>query len=102
MQVRITPFANRQIAQIFSYIARDNPRAARKVRQRILHVAELLEDNPEIGRITSRAGIRMLTVRPYPYLIFYRIRDDEVTIVSVRHGARHRSAFHEPTREFQL
>jgi len=101
MQVRFTAFARRQIGEIFSYIARDNPRAARKVRQRILQVAELLEDNPEIGRTTSRAGVRVLTVRPYPYLIFYRIADDAVSIVSVRHGAR-RPAFHEPAREFQL
>jgi hypothetical protein len=25
---------------------------------------------------------------PYPYLVFYEVKDDEVVIVGVRHGAR--------------
>jgi hypothetical protein len=25
---------------------------------------------------------------PYPYLLFYEVKDDEVVIVGVRHGAR--------------
>jgi plasmid stabilization system protein ParE len=32
----------------------------------------------------------MVTVRPYPYLIFYVVEDSEVVILHVRHGARRR------------
>lgn len=48
--------------------------------------ANSLSEHPERGREMSR-GLRELTV-VHPYLIRYRIRDDTVTILRVRHGAR--------------
>jgi len=33
-------------------------------------------------------GVRRLAVSPFPYLIDYAIRDDEVSVLRFRHGAR--------------
>ncbi len=102
MRVRFTPEAFAQIVEICAYISQENPSAARKVRQRIDYVAALLADHPEMGKVISDDGVRMLVIRPYPYLLFYRLTDDEVMIVSVYHGARRRPAFHEPAIEFRV
>jgi len=99
MRVRITREAQDQIAEIFEYIAHDNPSAARKVVARIEYLMELLGAFPELGHELDD-GVRMFSTRPYPYLIFYELVLDEVVIVSVSHGARRRPAFHEPTVEF--
>jgi plasmid stabilization system protein ParE len=41
-----------------------------------------------MGPRTSKDRSRRLTVHPYPYSIFYQIRDDEIIIQGVRHSAR--------------
>ncbi len=33
-------------------------------------------------------GLRRLVAVPYPYLVFYKVIDDEVVITGLRHGAR--------------
>lgn len=48
--------------------------------------ANSLSENPERGREASR-GLRELAI-VHPYLIRYRIRDDAVLILRIRHGAR--------------
>ena len=40
------------------------------------------------GQATERFGQRRLIVSPYPYVVFYRVRDDEVIIQRIRHTAR--------------
>jgi plasmid stabilization system protein ParE len=32
--------------------------------------------------------VRVLPVGRYPYLVFYTLRDDEIVILHIRHGAR--------------
>lgn len=48
----------------------------------------LLEQYPEVGRLTSKSGMRRLVVTPYPYLVFYRIGREGVVIHGIRHAAR--------------
>jgi toxin ParE1/3/4 len=33
-------------------------------------------------------GVRVFPIVPLPYLIYYRITDDELAILHVRHGGR--------------
>jgi toxin ParE1/3/4 len=100
MFVRYTPTALRQLDEICAYIAKDNPSAAIKVRSRIEYVASHFGGNPEMGRAILKGRMRWFAVVPYPYLIYYRIRDGEVHILRIRHSARRRPAFHEPEVEF--
>lgn len=53
--------------------------------QRLRHAAESLGENPARGR--PAGALRELTTVP-PYLIRYRISDDTVQIVRIRHGAQ--------------
>jgi plasmid stabilization system protein ParE len=41
-----------------------------------------------MGQPTDREGVRRILVSPYPYLIFYRVTDNAVIVMRVRHAAR--------------
>ncbi len=78
--------ATDQLDAIARYIARENPYAAARVRQRLVAATLRLADAPDVGRTAGRL-YRELTVVP-PYVIRYRVEPERVLIVRVRHGAR--------------
>ena len=86
MKLRYARGALSDLDEIFSYIARDNPRAATRLVTRIEQVAALIAEQPYIGAVTRKSNFRRFPVGNY--LIVYEIRLDEVIIQYVRHGAR--------------
>ena len=88
VKLRYTPRARNDISDVYDYIAQYNPRAATAVVRGIRSTCRLLARYPRIGRATDIKGIRALALVRYPYLIYYAIGTDEVTILHVRHGAR--------------
>src|SRR5277367_4181993 len=70
------------------YIAADNPAAAGRLVLRILAAADLLRENPAMGRAGRVPGTRELVVPETPYIVPYRVRRDIVEILRVFHGAR--------------
>jgi toxin ParE1/3/4 len=55
----------------------------------------LLLQHPSAGQLTSKGRLRRMIASPYPYLIFYRVTEDEIVIHGVRHGARNPSSMPE-------
>jgi toxin ParE1/3/4 len=88
MKVRFTKPALAELDAIFSYIHQRNPVAAGQVVARVHEVISQLGHFPGMGYPKYKPGVRMITVRRYPFLIFYTVENDEVLILSVRHGAR--------------
>ena len=89
MKLRISATAFAEIADVLSYIAKDNPSAAARVASQIDHTIQLISQFPELGRVKYRASVRMLPIRRYSqYLLFYVIDGDEIAIVSLRHARR--------------
>jgi plasmid stabilization system protein ParE len=76
------------LASILDGIAAESPQGAQRVRSRIRSVTELLLAYPLIGVRTEEPRIRRVTTIPYPYVIFYEVRGDEVIVHAVRHGAQ--------------
>jgi plasmid stabilization system protein ParE len=92
------------LRNIEDYIARDNPAAASAVIVRIEEVAKSLAGQPNMGRKVSGSR-RRFPVTPHPYLIYYEVVGDTVRILRIlriRHAARYRTVFQEPTRAFAL
>lgn len=83
-----TPRSRSDLATIYDWIVQRNRRAAIAVVSCIRERAEMLEQFPGIGRPTEVAGLRVLPVVRYPYLVYHRVAEDEVTIVHVRHSSR--------------
>jgi toxin ParE1/3/4 len=88
-EVIISQSALRDLQQIRTYIARDNPSAAETFGQKLLDDAESLRTFPERGGLVlQRPGARFVVV--HPYLIIYRIMEQSHTVRVLRywHGAR--------------
>ncbi len=82
--------ASDDLAEIVSYIRRDKPEAARRLAERILSGATSLILFPQLGRPGVVQGTRELAITQSNYLIVYRLVDDAVEILRVRHGAAFR------------
>lgn len=90
MKVRYTAAARADTDQILALIRRDNPPAAGAVAAAIKAAVVRLRSFPFIGAETDEPGVYIKIVRPYRYLIFYRVTYNGVVIRNVRHPARHR------------
>ena len=88
MNLRYTPKALAELADILAYIAERSPQGARNVQARIQAITALLVQHPHSGQLTSDSGLRRIVTPPYPYLVFYEVTAEEVVIIGVRHAAR--------------
>lgn len=74
---------------IYEYIAKDSPIYAQRVIERMISRGEQLGTFPKSGRKTpemNRSDIR--EILEGSYRIVYHIKEDEIEILTVLHGAR--------------
>lgn len=71
-----------------TYISAEDEGAADRVILRILSSIELLTQMPFMGRPGRRKGTRELILPDLPYIIPYRITDEELQILSIVHMAQ--------------
>ena len=89
MRVRWTIPALRDLEIIGDRIEHDNSAAvAMRVVTAILDHADNLAEFPHIGRSGRIPDTRELVVVDTPFIVPYRVRDAEVEILAVFHGAR--------------
>lgn len=74
------------VVHIVAWISAERPRVAVRIAEKLFRAGYSLDQFPERGRTTS-LGRRELIVMA-PYLIRYRVENDQVTILEVRHAAR--------------
>lgn len=89
MKVVWTARARARLRQIYNYIAKDQPRNAERVVDRITRRAEQLAEQPRSGRMVENYqhdDIRELIERPYR--IIYLIFTDRIEILTVRDTRR--------------
>ena len=87
--VRWTQRARDDLRDIHDFIARDSPRAAEALVERLLTATERLAAFPESGRVVPEfpaLGYREIIVSSYRVL--YRLADNNVWITAVVHGRR--------------
>lgn len=73
---------------IQTYIERDNPIAANRLRKDIVRQVEALQSAPLLGRAGRVARTRELIVARTPYIVAYHIAGVEIRILAVLHAAR--------------
>jgi toxin ParE1/3/4 len=88
MRLLRTPAAERDLIDIWTYIATDNPDAADRLLDAIGERIRHLLDQPRMGRMRPdiAADARFLPIGNY--VVLYRLTDEVVEIVRVVHGAR--------------
>ena len=88
-QIIWSPQAIEDVEAIRTYVARDSPRYADLLVERLVSAVEGLVTDPLSGRVVPEVGDD--TVREVihgNYRLVYRVRPDLVEIVTVFHGAR--------------
>ena len=88
MQVKWLRTALRNLDEEATFIAADDPRAAKLVVERVLNAVEKLASQPALGRPGRVSGTRELAVAKTRYLIPYRVRGDVVEVLRVFHTSR--------------
>lgn len=88
MSYRISPRADADIDEIWTFIAQDDQRAADRVEQALHEAMEQLARMPGLGHRRSDASERYRFWRVGNYLIAYRLEKRVVHVVRVLHGAR--------------
>jgi plasmid stabilization system protein ParE len=88
-QLRLTSQAARDLRNIVSYIARDNPAAAERFGIALVEKAELLKSFPMLGKRVKGTEEHRVLVHA-PILIFYRadIAGEVIVVKRFWHGAR--------------
>lgn len=77
------------LREIHALIQVDNISAASRVIRSIRESAQLLAENPLMGRVGSVAGTRELVINHYPYIVIYRVGANLVRVLAVIHTSRH-------------
>ena len=88
MKLKWTRAAIADLVEIYEYIEKERPAAAKRVATEILEQVESLLKSPLRGRAGRIEGTRDLVIGRYPYSIPYRIHGDEVQLLRVLHNRR--------------
>jgi len=91
MKVFWTVEARERLAEIYAYVAHDNPSAAEHLVERLSDSAEPLAVHPHLGRVVPEWGRDDLRERIVDaYRVVYRLREDvgEVHVLTVFEGHR--------------
>ena len=81
-----TDEARANLLAIRNYIAQFSPLAAQRFSLKLVAAAEDLAENPDRGRKVDPGRRELSLIRPY--LIRYRVEDEAVFILRIRHAAR--------------
>jgi addiction module RelE/StbE family toxin len=91
LNIRYLSTAEKDLLEIFDYIARDSQNAAGRLLDEIDKKVTNLSKHPEIGKIPQDSilkskGYRYLIIGNY--LVFYRVKDKIIVIHRVLHSKR--------------
>ena len=89
MRILFTPNGRRQFLEAIAFINRDKPSAAIDFRRKAEKSLSRLKKFPESGRpLPEFPELSFREVIVTPYRFFYKIKDNDVWIVAVWHGAQ--------------
>ena len=88
MRIRWTPLAYADLRAACEFVRRDNPAAARRLRQAITKAVTGLAAFPMQGRPGRVDGTRELVIAATPFVVVYECIEEEIGIVAVMHGSR--------------
>jgi toxin ParE1/3/4 len=94
VRIRWLPRGLRTRNAQLNYIAERNPAAAVRLGEAIRSAVAMLADHPQMGRVGRVNGTRELVISRTPYVVIYRIANQEARIVHVLHTAQRWPATH--------
>lgn len=94
MKLVFDDLALADIEDIFNWIAKDNPIAAKAVVNRLFSSTELLTSFPFMGHVGRDPGTLEWVVPRLPYIVVYEVDEPrgQVIVTAVFHGAQNRES----------
>lgn len=92
MRIRWTAPAAADLEQIKTYLDEHYPHLSHRTVRIIYESIRGLKAMPNRGRLGLRSGTRELILRPLPYLVVYRVKDDAIEVLHILHGSRDNEA----------
>jgi plasmid stabilization system protein ParE len=90
MRLRWTPAAADDLESISDYLALHLPSFAQSTILEIYQIILTLRSAPYRGRPGREEGTREQVLPRLPYIVVYRVKDNDVEILHIYHGAQHR------------
>jgi plasmid stabilization system protein ParE len=88
MRVRYAPRAKRDIERIYNYLEQRSPTGARSLTVAIRRRIASLGIFPFMAPYNAQLDLYELTIIGHPYKVYYRIKNESVMVIHVRHTAR--------------
>jgi toxin ParE1/3/4 len=92
MPYRLSPLAERDLDEIWSYVAEDaSPETADRLIDAIVERFELSSEQPRMGGLQPEFGVGVRSFTVENYVIYYR-HEGDVLVARVLHGRRDQTA----------
>lgn len=88
VKIRWTMQAANDLESVHEFITESSLHSANELVDRILADIDNLERFPQLGRTGRVEATRELVITGTPFIVVYRLLQDEVEILGVLHGAR--------------
>ncbi len=85
MRLRWSQRANADLERLWLFVAAFSPDRADMIEATLHRRIELLLTFPKIGRIVRAPDVRAISLPDIQYVVTYRIVDEEVWIIGIRH-----------------
>jgi len=90
MRLRWNPAAADDLESIREYLAQHLPAFAQSTILEIYQTILTLRSTPYRGRTGREEGTREMVLSRLPYIVVYRVKENDVEILHIYHGAQHR------------
>ncbi|MDC7784900.1 type II toxin-antitoxin system RelE/ParE family toxin [Rhodoplanes sp. TEM] len=89
MRLELSHAAAAELDELLGYIGERSPSGAAHVEASLRQAFDRIRRHPEAAeRVDERPSIRRIPLVRYPYVIYYEVGEDVVTILRILHGAR--------------
>ena len=85
MRVKWLRNVAQHLEDAYDYLEKDNPEVAQAFMQDVYCLVNLLPAQPAMGRAGRVVGTREQIIQDYPFIIPYRVKQDEIHILRIFH-----------------
>ena len=90
--IRFSPELPDDLARAIAWYEREAPHQVPRFREAVSERLDRVVENPLIWQVVYR-NVRRVVVRPFPYLLYFQVREDTVIVVAIVHASRHASSW---------
>ena len=88
MKVRLSASTNLDFEKVARHYKSHAPAQALRLAKEMRSVLKRLGEYPESSQATDLPKIRRAVLRHFPFVVFYTVRPNEISVVHIRHTSR--------------